>query len=205
MPTLQLTYFDSPGRAEPIRVALFIAKLAFEDRRLKFPEFSALREQGAFPLGSVPVLAVDGRPMVQTAAILRYVARLGATDLYPADPLAGFIVDSVLETFNDTVSHAIAPSLFERDMDKKLEMRRTFVAGPLAQACRYVEGLIGSGPFLTGSALTIADIVLGESVRQYRSGKLDGLSAETLSPYPKLRALGDAYVAHPSVVAYAAR
>ena len=48
----------------------------------------------------------------------------------------------MLETFNDTVSHALTPSLFERDLDKKLEMRRAFVAGPLALACRYVEGLI---------------------------------------------------------------
>ncbi len=207
MPTLQLTYFDSPGRAEPIRIALFIAKLPFEDRRIKFPEFAALREQGAFPLGSVPVLAVDGRPIVQTGAILRYVARLGQTDLYPTDPFAAIVVDSALETFNDTVSHAIAPSFFERDLDKKLDMRRALAAGPLALACRYVEGLIGagSGPFLTGTTLTIADLVLGESVRQYRSGNLDGLSAETLAPYPKLAALGDAYAAHPSVVAYNAR
>ena len=56
MPAFRLTYFDSPGRAEPIRVALFLAKLPFEDRRLKFPEFMAQREQGAFPLGAVPIV-----------------------------------------------------------------------------------------------------------------------------------------------------
>ncbi len=207
MPTLQLTYFDAPGRAEPIRVALVLAKLPFEDRRLKFSEFAALREQGAFPLGAVPVLAVDGRPMVQTSAILRYVAHLGQTDLYPKDPFAAFVVDSALETFNDTVAHAMTPSLFERDLEKKLEMRRALVTGPLALACRYVDGLIGAGPgpFLTGSTLTIADLVLGETIKGYRSGKLDGLSAETLAPYPKFAALGDAYAAHPAVVAYGAR
>jgi prostaglandin-H2 D-isomerase / glutathione transferase len=207
MPTLRLAYFDAPGRAEPIRVALFIAKLPFEDRRLKFPEFVELREQGAFPLRSVPVLEVDGRPMVQTGAILRYIARTGSTDLYPANPFAGFIVDSALDTFNDTVSHAMTPSLFERDMEKKLEMRRALVAGPLALACSYVEGLIGAGPgpFVSGPTLSIADLVIGESVRQYRSGKLDGISEETLAPYPRLRALGDAYAAHPAIVAYCAR
>lgn len=207
MPTLKLTYFDAPGRAEPIRVALSIAKLPFEDHRIKFPEFAELRERGALPLGAVPVLEVDGRPIVQTGAILRYVARVGNTDLYPTDPFAGLVVDSALDTFNDTVSHAMTPSLFERDMDKKLEMRRALVQGPLRLACQYVEGLIdpARGPFVTGQALTIADLVLGESIKQYRSGKLDGLSEETLAPYPKLRALGDAYAAHPSIVAYAAR
>jgi len=204
MPTLQLTYFDSPGRAEPIRVALFLAKIPFEDRRIKFPEFTALREQGVFPLGSVPVLSVDGTSIVQTAAILRYVARLGAPQLYPTDAYAGLIVDSVLDTFNDTVSHALTPSLFERDPAKKLEMRAAFVSGMMAKACTYVEGLI-QGPFLTGDSLSIADIVLGETVRQYRSGTLDGITAEALAPYPKLRALGDAYAAHPLILEYRKR
>lgn len=207
MPTYRLTYFDAAGRAEPIRVAMFLAKLPFEDRRLKFPEFSALREQGAFPLGAVPMLEIDGRPIVQTAAILRYVARVGNTELYPTDPYAALLVDSAIDTFNDTVSNALIPSLFERDQAKKLEMRKALVAGPLAKACRYVEDLIGAGPgpFLTGSKLTIADVLLGDTVRTYRSGRLDGMSAEILAPYPKLAALGDAYDAHPAIVEYGKR
>lgn len=207
MPTYRLTYFDAAGRAEPIRVAMFLAKIPFEDRRLKFPEFSALREQGAFPLGAVPMLEIDGRPIVQTGAILRYIAKVGNTTLYPTDPLAALVVDSALDTFNDTLSHAMTPSMFERDMAKKLEMRKDFVAGPLARACTYVEGLIAasSGPFVTGANLTIADVLLGETVLGYRSGRLDGLSAETTAPYPKLDALVAAYAAHPSIAAYRAR
>jgi prostaglandin-H2 D-isomerase / glutathione transferase len=203
MTQLRLTYFDSPGRAEPLRIALFVAGVPFEDRRLKFPEYGALREQGAFPLGSVPVLEVDGRTMTQTASMLRFVARLSGK-LYPADARAAFVVDSVIDTFNDTVSHALTPSLFERDPAKKLEMRRALVAGPLKLALRYVEGLI-EGPFLVGSELTIGDILLGYTVQQYSSGVLDGMGPEILEDYPRLRALGAAYAAHPSIVAYANR
>ena len=42
MPQLRLTYFDAAGRAEPVRIALSVAKVPFEDRRVKFPEFAAL-------------------------------------------------------------------------------------------------------------------------------------------------------------------
>lgn len=207
MTQLRLTYFDSPGRAEPVRIALFLAKLPFEDRRVKFPEFMAMKQQGELPLGSLPVLEVDGRPMVQTAAMLRFVARIGGHDLYPGDARAAFVVDSAIDTFNDTVAHALTPSLFERDPAKKLEMRRALVAGPLALALRYVEGLLAEsdGPFLTGSALTIADILLGTTVQQYRSGALDGIGPEVLEPFPRLRALGDAYAVHPAIVAYGKR
>ncbi len=201
MTQLRLTYFDSPGRAEPVRIALFFAGLAFEDRRLKFPEFMALKQQGALPLGSLPMLEVDGRTFVQTAAMLRFAAHQGSAKLYPSDPLKALAVDSVIDTFNDTVSHALTPSLFERDMEKKLEMRRALLAGSLSLALRYTEGLI-EGPFLTGAELTIADILLGVTVQQYRSGTLDGLGPEILEGYPKLRALGDAFAAHPSIVAY---
>jgi glutathione S-transferase len=204
MPQIRLTYFDSPGRAEPLRVALSLANIPFEDRRLKFPEFMSLKQQGAFPLGSVPVLEVDGRAIVQTAAMLRYVAHLAGGGLYPADAREALIVDSVVDTLNDTMSHALLPSLFERDMEKKLEMRRALLAGPLTLSLRYLEGLVAEspGPFVTGATLTIADILLGITVQQYRSGTLDGLGPEVLEAYPRLRALGDAYAAHPGVVAY---
>jgi glutathione S-transferase len=71
MPQLKLTYFDAPGRAEPIRVALHLAGIDFEDHRVQFPEFAALKSGGGLPLGSVPVLEVDGCVFAQTAAILR--------------------------------------------------------------------------------------------------------------------------------------
>ena len=207
MPQLRLTYFDSPGRAEPLRVALALAKIPFEDRRLKFPEYMALKQQGAFPLGSVPVLEVDGRAITQTAAMLRYVAHLAGGGLYPADAREALVVDSIVDTLNDTVSQALLPSLFERDLEKKLEMRRALLAGPLTLALRYLEGLVAEspGPFVTGATLTIADILLGLTVQQYRSGTLDGLGPEVLEAYPRLRALGDAYAAHPGVVAYTSR
>lgn len=206
MPNLKLTYFNAPGRAEPVRIALFLAGLPFEDVRVDFPQFGAMRAMGALPLGSVPLLEVDGFPIVQTGAMLRYVAHLGAPDLYPRDALAAFIVDSAIDTFNDTLSNALTPSMFERDMERKLAMRATFVAGPLTLACRYVEGLIArsGGPFLVGAELTIADLMIANQVLQLQSGRLDGITADTLAPYPLLRGLAEAYLAHPRITAYLA-
>lgn len=207
MSSLRLTYFDSPGRAEPIRVALRISGLPFEDNRLKFPEYAEAKARGDFPLGFVPVLEVDGVRVCQTAAILRYVAKIGDRSLYPSDPWAALLVDSALDTFNDTLSHAMLPSLFERDMEKKLAMRAELAAGPLARACAYVDGLVArsGGPFVGGADLSVADLVVAQQVLAIRRGVLDGLSTAHLEAWPRLAALTDAYLADPRVLALAAK
>lgn len=203
MPSITLTYFNSPGRAEPIRIALRLAGVPFEDRRVDFAGFGALKASGALPLGSVPVLEVDGLVMTQTGAMLRYAAALGGGALYPKDPMEAFIVDSVVDTLNDTLSHAMLPSLFERDMEKKLAMRAELAAGPMARTLSYVDGLVGrsSGPFLLGDRLSIADLVIAAHVNQIESGRLDGITPEYLDRWPRLRALAAAYRADPRVSA----
>lgn len=204
---LKLTYFNSPGRAEPVRVALHLGGIAFEDHRLDYAGFSAAKAGGDLPLGSVPVLEVDGVRIVQTAAILRYVARIGDTSLYPTDAWAALLVDSVVDSFNDTLSNALLPSLFERDMEKKLAMRLDFTAGPMARVYGYLEGILErtGGPFVTGSALSIADIMVALQVVQIRSGKLDGITTAHLERFPRVVALADAYLADARIAAYNAR
>lgn len=203
----KLTYFDAPGRAEPIRVALHMGGIAFDDNRLNFPAFAEAKAKGEFPLGSVPVFEVDGVRITQTAAILRYVARIGDSSLYPSDPKAALLVDSALDTFNDTLSNALLPSLYERDMAKKLEMRAAFAEGPMKLVMNYVEGLLerSGGPFIGGSSLSIADLVVALQVLQIRGGHLDGITSAHLEGYPKINALADAYLADPRVIAYKQR
>lgn len=204
MSQLKLTYFNSPGRAEPVRMALEMAGVEFEDNRLDFPTFMALKQEGKLPLGSVPVLEIDGFAFPQTAAMLRYVARLGDTGLYPTDALEAFVVDSALDTFNDTLSNSLMASFYERDVTKKLEMRAAFAEGPMKVIFAHAEALIGrlGGPFLLGSTMSIADLVLAQQVLSIRSGNLDGISVDHLVPYPHMNALADAYLADERVVAY---
>lgn len=202
--TTRLTYFKSPGRAEPVRIALFLAGIPFTDERLGFPEFMQAKQNGALPLGSVPVLEHGGRAFAQTAAMLRFAGRVANNGLYPDDPEAGLVVDSAIDTFNDTVAHALRPSFWEKDDEKKLAMRRAFVDDTMATCFRYVEGLI-KGPFLLGDQLTIADLVIGGSISAYESGQLDGITRADLAPFPRLLALGEAYRTHPDIVRYYAQ
>lgn len=203
MPNIELTYFEGAGRAEPVRIALRLAGLPFTDTRLKFPEFAEKKAAGAFPLGSLPVLSVDGVAYPQTAAMLRWVARTAAPWLYPTDPTAALAVDSVLDSFNDTLSHALTPSLFERDMAKKLAMRAELAKGPMARVLGFTEKTLArtGGPFVGGKEISIADLVIAQQVLQIRAGKLDGITSDYLAEYPRIVALTDAYLADPRVKA----
>jgi prostaglandin-H2 D-isomerase / glutathione transferase len=82
MPKLTLTDFDfDGGRGEPARLALSIAGIAFEDRRVTFDTWRSLKSQ--MPYGALPVLEVDGHALSQSNAINRYVGKLA--NRYPAD------------------------------------------------------------------------------------------------------------------------
>lgn len=204
MSTLKLTYFNSAGRAEPIRMALQMANVPFEDIRLDFAEFAKAKAANAFPLGSLPTLEVDGHVYTQSSAMLRFAAQLGDGELYPTAPHQALAVDSVIETLNDTLSHAMAASFWEKDMTKKLEMRAALLEGELKQAFSYIEGIIekSGGPFVAGNALSTADMVVASHVMMIRRGDLDGVTADDLAPYPRLGTLTDAYLEEPRVVGY---
>ena len=103
--THKLLYFDFPGKAEAIRLALTHAGVAFEDHRFADrAEFQALKASGRLQFGQVPALEVttaagETTVLTQSAAILRYVAKLNdSANLYPADPLLAARVDVYLTT-----------------------------------------------------------------------------------------------------------
>ncbi len=90
---LKLTYFDTHGgRAEPIRLALHLSGVAFEDFRFPFSDFAEVRK--TTPFSQVPTLLVDDVQVTQCDAILRYAGRLA--NLYPADPFQALLCDEVM-------------------------------------------------------------------------------------------------------------
>lgn len=98
MPKLKLTYFDfDGGRGEPARLALHLGGIAFEDRRIGFKDWDALRE--AMPFRALPVLEVDGRMVAQSNSINRYVGKLAG--LYPGDDLQALLCDEVMDAVED--------------------------------------------------------------------------------------------------------
>ena len=85
----KFVYFDSRGRGEIIRLVLAATGQPWEDERIGYEELAKLKpgkmyEMDAFlirhllppdtPLGQIPLLYVDGKPLSQTLVIIHYVA-----------------------------------------------------------------------------------------------------------------------------------
>ena len=82
-PTLELIYFDIPGRGEPIRKAFKFGCIKFTDTRFAFKDWPTVKPTTC--LGSVPVLKVDGKMYfllsLQAILLLCFTLALDTQDL----------------------------------------------------------------------------------------------------------------------------
>ena len=75
MSKLKISYFDfNGGRGESPRLAFSMGNIEFEDQRVVFKDWPALK--GTMPFGAMPVLEIDGTQVAQSNSINRYVGKL---------------------------------------------------------------------------------------------------------------------------------
>lgn len=200
MTAYKLTYFDiDGGRAEPIRIAFHTAGIKFEDERLSFPEFGAMRASTRF--SSLPVLEIDGKAVTQSNAISRYVGKLAG--LYPDDNLQALYCDEVLGALEDVLHYVV--KTFGLQGDALREAREKLAAGWLTI---YIKGLgellaRGGGNYFANDSLTVADLKAFVQTRWLSSGELDHVPADLVEKVaPALLEHRDRVAGDPRVVAY---
>lgn len=95
-----LEYFNLGARGQYIRNAYKYGGIEFTDQRYEFGEWPEIKP--ATPLGTLPVLTMEGDDMkyTQSLAMLRYVG--GRAGLYPqVGTKEQLIVEDILETCNE--------------------------------------------------------------------------------------------------------
>jgi glutathione S-transferase len=203
MPQLKLNYFDfHGGRAEPVRLALHLGGVAFEDHRFTFPEFAAFRT--TTPFGQVPTLHVDGLQVTQSDAILRYAGKLAG--LYPTDPLQALLCDEVAYVVEEA-SVRIGPT-FRMSGEEQKAARLALVNGSMPVYLTWLQAQLEAhgGEFFADNRLTVADLKVFVDVRGLNSGRLDHVPTDLVERVaPALNAHMQRVASTPGVQAYYAQ
>jgi glutathione S-transferase len=200
MPKIVLTYFDFDGsRGEAARLAMHLAGVPFEDKRIARSEWAAVRDQ--YPFQALPVLEVDGRMIAQSNAINRYVGKL--TGLYPKDDWQAAIVDEVMDAVEDITTRIGGTFTLEGEAKKKA--RETLAAGPIARFLRQFDARLeaGGGEWFVEKRLTVADLKCYLLARWLKSGALDHIPADIVDrSAPLVAAHLERVKKHPKIAAY---
>jgi glutathione S-transferase len=203
MPQLKLSYFDfHGGRGEPVRLALAIGDIAFEDHRFTFPEFAEVRKTA--PFGQVPLLEVDGVQVTQCDAILRYAGKLAG--LYPTDPYQALLCDEVMYVVEEA-NVKLGPT-FRMTGEEQKTARLALVNGSMPVYLAWLQSqlLAHGGEYFADNRLTIADLKVFVEMRGLNSGRLDHIPADLVEQVaPALNAHMQRIAQIPAVAAYYAK
>jgi glutathione S-transferase len=157
---MKLYYFDIYGRAESIRMIAAHAKLELHNELIDGEKLGEMKAAGLLEFGQVPMLEIDGKRLVQSWSILRYLGRLHG--YYPSDPEEAWKVDSTIDSCEDYFNNYFKFQ-FEKDEEKKKALWENYTKF-LPIWLTAIEKRLTSNEsqnYIVGSKATIADFALG--------------------------------------------
>jgi len=189
-PKYILNYFNTTGRAEPLRLMFHAAGIEFTDVRMDREEWAKNKSDAKrFPLGQMPSLQVDDYVICQAQAIARYLAReLG---FYGNSSCEQAMIDQICETFFDFAmdGYKIQYGGFDEEtMKKKLEEH--FASDKTKAHLTFMNNFAknnssGSG-FFVGNKPSYADFLLFGAHEQ-----LTLMNPAYLDNYPEMKTVID--------------
>ncbi|KAI4560733.1 hypothetical protein MJG53_017362 [Ovis ammon polii x Ovis aries] len=157
----KLHYFDARGRMEAIRWLLAAAGVEFEEKLIESSEdLDKLRHDGSLVFQQVPMVEIDGMKLVQTRAILNYIAT--KYNLYGRDMKERALIDMYTEGVADLSEMIMLLPLCPPDQkNAKLTLIRERTTNRYLPAFEKVLKSHGQD-YLVGNKLSKADIHLVE-------------------------------------------
>jgi len=196
-----LTLWGHANSSNVMKVLWLLDELALSYQRVdvggRFGGNDTAEYRAKQPLGLVPVLEDDGFTLFESNAILRYLcnAHAPASPLYPQQPQSRGLVDAWLD-FQQTALTRPQSVVFHGLVRQSPEARdNTAVTAALTDAGRIwaiLDGRLAAHPYVTGDALTLADIAFGVHVHRWFSMPI------ARSDSPHLRAWYERLLARPA-------
>lgn len=152
-----LVYFNGRGRAEQIRWVLAQAGVKYEDRRIEFPDWPALKPKS--PTGGLPYMIVDGMEFGTSGAVAMHAAT--AYGLAGSNNLEEAQVHMIWEVVQDAFNES-AKQTFEQDPARLAELQKQYNTVTLPKLTKFLAARLTDGKkWLVGDKISMADIVVG--------------------------------------------
>ncbi|XP_051774125.1 glutathione S-transferase, alpha tandem duplicate 1 isoform X15 [Ctenopharyngodon idella] len=175
-----LHYFNGRGKMESIRWLLAAAGVEFEEVFMTRREhYVKLLDDGALMFQQVPLVEIDGMQLVQSKAILNYIA--GKYNLYGKDLKERALIDMYTEGTIDLMD-TIIMSIFTPPENKEKYFSNIEQKAKERFLPVFEKGLANSD-FLVGNQLSRADVHLLEATLM-----LQEIFPTILSTFPKIQA-----------------
>ncbi|NP_001305102.1 glutathione S-transferase A5 [Macaca mulatta] len=179
----KLHYLNARGRMEPIRWLLAAAGVEFEEKFLESAEdLDKLRNDGSLLFQQVPMVEIDGMKLVQTRAILNYIA--SKYNLYGKDIKERALIDMYTEGIVDLTEMVLLLITCQpEERDAKTALVKEKIQNRYFPAFEKVLKSHGQD-YLVGNKLSRADIHLVELLYY-----VEELDSSLISSFPLLKAL----------------
>ncbi|XP_066534711.1 glutathione S-transferase, alpha tandem duplicate 1 [Hoplias malabaricus] len=186
-----LYYFNGRGKMESIRWLLAVAGVEWEEVHLTTREqYEKLVNDGALMFHQVPLVEIDGMKLIQTKAILNYIA--GKYDLHGKDLKERLLIDMYAEGARDIMDMImILPFTPSEKKQKQLDNLQTRAK---VRSLPAFEKALTDSEFLVGNKLSCADVSLFEA-----SLMLEELFPTILSTFPCIQAFQRRMKAIPAI------
>jgi glutathione S-transferase len=170
--------YDNRSSANCLKVRMLAGLLGLEHERVEIDLFAGETRTPEFltrnPAGRVPVWETDdGDAIAESGAILLFLAR--GTALLPDDPVAQAQVQAWLFFEQNMLEPNVGTARFWRASGRDARQPEAWArhrdAG--ADALAVLERRLAGSPFLTGDALTVADIAVYAYTHVATEARLD--------------------------------
>ncbi|XP_003254197.1 glutathione S-transferase A5 [Nomascus leucogenys] len=179
----KLHYSNARGRMECIRWLLAAAGVEFEEKFIESAEdLDKLRNDGSLLFQQVPMVEIDGMKLVQTRAILNYIA--SKYNLYGKDMKERALIDMYTEGIVDLTEMILPVFICQpEERDAKTALVKEKIKNRYFPAFEKVLKSHGQD-YLVGNKLSRADIHLVELLYY-----VEELDSSLISSFPLLKAL----------------
>ncbi|XP_042313394.1 glutathione S-transferase-like [Sceloporus undulatus] len=179
----KLTYLNGRGRMECIRWLLASAGVECEESFVESREqYEKLINDGCLLFGQLPLVEIDGMKLVQTRAILNYIAgkyNLHGKNLKERAQIDMF-VEGTMDLFGLILMYPFCPPEQKEKQAASIAEKATTRFFPV-----YEKALKQHGQeFLVGNCLSLADIQLLEAILA-----TEEIKADILAKFPQLQVL----------------